>query len=126
MGGDRMLTGKTGFGALTFFVLQAVGITIEIFVCFLWRCCIPQADGGGSVEMSVKAGRPMGSAKSSAASKSGPYPSENLPPIWIRCVGFAWVVLWSIYTAAYFMDPVCSVNMVTLPRLDLRRLDWFW
>jgi hypothetical protein len=142
MGGDRMLTGKTGFGAFTFFVLQAVGITVEIFVSFLWHCCIPQANGGGSGEMSVKAGRSMGSAngmdkeyrdnsdattsrKSSTANKSGPYPSEDLPPIWIRCVGLGWVVLWFIYSAAYFMDPVCSVNMVTLPRLDLRRLDWF-
>ncbi len=64
--------------------------------------------------------------KSSTANKSGPYPSENLPPMWIRCVGFAWVILWAVYTAAYFMDPVCSENMVDLPRLDLRSLDWFW
>ncbi len=142
MGGDRMISGKIGFGSFKFFMLQPVGITIEVFVCFLWRYFIPRINQGGQIETPVKVARvtmendngkdkeyrndsDVTGQKRPISTKSEPYRSENLPPMWIRCVGFAWFALWSIWTAAFMMDPLCPAAM-TNPQLDLRRLHWFW
>jgi hypothetical protein len=140
MGGDRMLSGKMNFGSFKFFMLQAVGITIEVFVCFLWRCLIPRISQGGQIEIPVKVARvtmendngneyrdksDFNGEKRLISAKSASYQSENLPPMWTRCVGFTWFALWSIWTVAFMMDAMCSTVM-TKPQLDLRRLHWFW
>ena len=125
-------------------MLQAVGIrvTIEVFVCFLWCYFIPRINQGGQIETPVKVARvtmegdngkdkeyrddsDVTGQKRPIPTKSEPYRSENLPPMWTRCVGFAWFALWSIWTVAFMMDPICSAAM-TKPQLDLRRLHWFW
>jgi len=113
MGGDRMLSGKMSFGSFKFFMLQAVGITIEVFVCFLWRCL--RKENRGEPDFTRE--------KRSISTKSASYRSENLPPMWTRCVGFTWFALWSIWTGAFMMDAMCS-QVMTKPQLDLRRLHW--
>jgi len=136
-----MLTGKMSFGSFKFFMLQAVGITIENFFCFLWPCLIPRISQGGQIEMPVKVARvtmdhdngkeyrdepDFTGEKRPISTKSASYRSENLPPMWTRCVGFAWFVLWSIWTGAFMMDAMCS-QVMTKAQLDLRRLHWkFW
>lgn len=138
MCGDRMLTGKIVFGSsLKFFMLQAVGITIEMIIRFLWRYCNPGSSQGGPAEISVKVGQipingylkdndlDVRQQKSFVASNRERHITEDLPPIWIRCVGFAWFALWAVWTVPYMMDPICVMEMASKPQLDLSGLSPF-
>lgn len=118
MAGDAMVTGKIIFKAFTFFMLQPVGITIEIFVGHLWR---QVKDMTSSVDNDdVEHSNTNGKSRING-SKQNKKIEEPIPPIWIRCVGLIWLVYWMAWTAPYIVDPLCAVGVFRDPRVDLRR-----
>ena len=119
MGGDAMITGRIIFQAFTFFMLQPVGITLELVVAHLWHRF------NGSQDKTIDSHGGTGSRVVGNPQKqiNGNKRSEApIPPVWIRCVGFIWLTFWMAWTAPYIVDPLCAVGVFIDPRLDLRRL----
>ena len=104
MAGDAMITGRIIFKAFTFFMLQPVGITIELVIAYLWH----RLNGSD-----VDAQRQRNKDKQNEA---------PIPPAWIRCVGFIWLTFWMACSAPYIVDPLCAAGVFRDPRADLRRL----
>ena len=109
-----MLLGRMGGGAFKFFVLQSAAIILEKVVISGWAHLNPpldidsndartkRQDGSNGVKsLSANA------SKRDERSRSG---SEAMsePPIWIRCVGYAWVMLWFVWSLAFMIDPMVS------------------
>jgi len=117
MAGDAMVTGKIIFKAFTFFMLQPFGITIEILATHLWRQFSGFPDNTSSVHVHDAVKRDTMS-RGDGDNKS----EEPIPPVWIRCVGFIWLIFWMAWTAPYVVDPLCVVGVFRDPHADLRRL----
>jgi hypothetical protein len=127
MGGDAMVTGKIIFKAFTFFMLQPFGITIEILVAHLWRQFSGSQDNtspvhvhdAGNLKTDTKS---RGDGDEKSQRKGDRKSEEPIPPVWIRCIGFIWLIFWMAWTAPHVVDPLCVVDVFRDPRADLRRL----
>jgi hypothetical protein len=117
MAGDAMVTGKIILKAFTFFMLQPFGITIEILVAHLWRQFSGSPDNTSSLHVHDTVKRDTKS-RGDGDKRS----EEPIPPVWIRCVGFIWLIFWMAWTAPYVADPLCVVGVFRDPHADLRRL----
>jgi len=122
MAGDAMITGRIIFKAFTFFMLQPVGITLELVMAYLWHRfngsrdkTVDEDDSNGATNSRV--------GGSSQKQRNGDKRSEApIPPAWIRCVGFIWLTFWMAWTTPYIVDPLCALGVFRDPRADLRRL----
>ena len=115
--GDAMATGKVGFKSFTFFMLQPFGITIEIVVSSLWHRL--KRDQPDRHKTTVNAGQ----QKHHNGNKS--LPEEPIPPAWVRCVGFIWVTLWMVWTAAYTVDILLSGYLLPARAMQISmKLNW--
>lgn len=119
IGGEYMLLGKMGYGAASFFLLQPVGITLEILAAAIRN------------QVAHPRGRLQGHAHSTSnremingnGLKSTPKSSPT-PSIWIRFIGYVWVVLWFAYSLPPMVDPLINFGMFVDPGHDLRRNSW--
>jgi hypothetical protein len=126
MAGDAMVTGKIIFKAFTFFMLQPFGITLELLVVHLWyqfsgdqdKSSPVDAHDVGHLKTRTKS---RGDVNKDSQSNGGGKSTERIPPLWIRCVGFGWLVIWMAWTAPYIIDPLCIVDVFSNPYVDLRR-----
>lgn len=108
--GERMLIGRLGFGAFTFFMLQPLGISIESAATFLWNLHnLPKTISSGT------ALTPSSSTVNDVAKR---------PSVWIRCIGYTWVASWFIWSLTFMIDPMVQVGMFVDPRADMRRWEW--
>jgi len=90
-----MATGRISLRFFKFFMLQPLGITVELVVAYIWRKFNAQRDDFNSAT-NTNTGRNM--KKSDGDKKSN---GQKLPPLWIRCVGYIWVTMWMVWTGAY-------------------------
>jgi hypothetical protein len=114
MGGDVMATGKLCFKSFTFFMLQPIGITVELVVSYLW--CLPEnSEGNPKTSTADTKHIEQSPAKhhndNFAINTRKPLAEEPIPPLWIRCVGSIWVALWMLWTAAYMVDALYSARL---------------
>ncbi|KDR78654.1 hypothetical protein GALMADRAFT_223911 [Galerina marginata CBS 339.88] len=109
-GGEYMLLRRPGFGALAFFVLQAVGITIEKTVGFAWTLR-PKKHNICPKQVQVQKGHNVES------------PSSE-PEMWIRCIGYTWVCIWFVWSLPFMIDPLVLSGMFVDPRFDVRIWDF--
>jgi hypothetical protein len=125
MAGDAMVTGKIIFKAFTFFMLQPVGITIELLVVHLWSQVSGTQDKTSAVhrhDLNGETKSQVDSRKKSQSQMIGYNEAdEPVPSPWIRCMGFIWVAFWMALTAPHIVDPLCLADVFRDPRLDLRR-----
>lgn len=127
MAGDAMITGKIVFKAFRFFMLQPFGIILELLVIYLWRrfsgsqgtTCA--ADGRGHGQLKGDAAPSETQVDGVQRERRNVYKEseEPIPPLWIRCMGFIWVIFWMAWTAPYIVDPLCAVGVFRDPRLNL-------
>jgi len=109
-----MATGKLGFKSFTFFMLQPFGITIEIFVSYLWRRI--QGDNESDRQKTKPAHQ-----KQRIGNNGRGFAEESIPPVWVRCIGFIWLMCWMVWTAAYMLDALLLAHMLSSkPRADLK------
>ena len=122
MAGDAMITGRIIFQAFTFFMLQPVGITLELVVAYLWHRFNGSQDNAID-EDDFNRGTDSRAVGSPQKQRNRNKRSEApIPPTWIRCVGFIWLTFWMAWTAPYFVDSLCTVGVFIKPRMDLRQL----
>lgn len=100
-GGDLMATGKLGSKSLTFFMLQPLGISVEIVVSRLWS----RLQGGPMKSRGKNLVERNSSDKYHGAAE------DSIPPLWIRCVGFIWVALWMVWSGAYIVDALYAARL---------------
>ncbi|KAF9554739.1 hypothetical protein CPC08DRAFT_766469 [Agrocybe pediades] len=134
IGGEYMLLGKMGWGSFTFFALQAVGISIEkvVSACYHVLERTPQVDhptanahghsSGGHPTQENATAKPNGAGSVG----KGPEKREKKTEMWVRCIGYIWVILWFSWSASYMVDPIISTGMFVHPWLDLRRRGEWW
>ncbi|KAF5327683.1 hypothetical protein D9619_004301 [Psilocybe cf. subviscida] len=97
IGGEYMATKRLMLGGtVKFFMLQPVAIIFEQTVGYLWT-------------------------------RRSPPPTKQkghttVPPLWVRCVGHIWVVLFYSWTLPFMMDPYAVGGIFIDERFDLRRL----
>ena len=128
MGGDKMLTGKLTFDwSFMCFILQPLGIALESLVCCLW------GHWWGTQQSSSNGYRKVNASGRDQATSINPrrfgmtvtkgieMRNESDPPLLIRCIGYIWVAIWFTWTAAYFVDPMCAMDMFSDPRLTRTR-----
>lgn len=95
--GDAMfLQSITKPGAFQFFMLQAVGITLEDVVLKLVGAVATTNEAKASLETTKK----IGDAKVRAN-------AEKLPRWSTRLLGFTWVLVWLAITLPLWTDPIC-------------------
>ena len=104
IGGEYMVIGRMGGGAFKFFVLQSAAIILEKVVISGWAHFNPSLDIDVSRSKKDERSRRGSEAKSE-------------PPILLRCVGYAWVILWFVWSFAFMIDPMVSSGMF---------IDGFW
>jgi len=132
VGGEYMLLGRFGSGALKFFILQPVAITLEKMVTFSWSFFNPPLDINGS---NPRTKQPNGqnsmknlspnTSKNSELSRSGlEMEVASELPMWLRYVGYIWVFLWFVFSYPFSIDPLVSRGIFTDPRVDLRTFAW--
>jgi len=92
MGGDYMMLGKPGAGALWFFILQGLAVTLETVVSNLLS--LP---GSG-----LAARKPRNAALSTSKDPAAPKPP---PPMWTRAIGYVWVLSWFWWSLPFMVDP---------------------
>ena len=95
-----MLLRRMGGGAFKFFVLQSAAIILERVVTSGWAHFNPPLDVDGSDARS----------KTDKLSRRGSE-ATTVPPIWLRCIGYAWVMLWFVWSATFMIDPMVSSGM---------------
>lgn len=106
-----MLIGRMGYGAFKFFVLQSAAISLEKVVALSWAYLNSSLDVDGSdVRTNQQNGHSVlkNASKRNKRSRTGP---EAKPPIWLRCVGYAWVSLWFVWSLAFMIDPMVPTGM---------------
>ncbi|KAH9484824.1 Acetyltransferase cdmC [Psilocybe cubensis] len=97
-GGDAMfLQSISKAGSFQFFMLQAVGITIEDFVLKLV----------GSITTTKEAKANLETTKHIADADVRAN-DEKLPPWSVRLLGFTWVLVWLSITLPWWTDPICN------------------
>ena len=109
-----MLIGGMGGGALKFFVLQSAAITLEKVVTSGWAYFNSPLDIDDSDARTkrqngrnrVKSLSPNTSKRDEQSQRGSEEKSE--PPIWLRCVGYAWVILWFVWSLPFMIDPMTS------------------
>jgi len=116
IGGDVMSTGKLGFKTFTFFMLQPVGITIEIVVSYLWhklQCDDPNPRRATVNRRTEKIDRAQEKSSSGNIPNADgkPFAEDPIPALWIRCVGSIWLALWMMWTAAYMVDGLYAARL---------------
>ena len=139
IGGEYMFLGKMGFGAFNFFALQAVGITLEklVSVCYCYCNFFNQIPIPSNEKATNTNGHPKivnGNFDPPTSVQAQPNSTENhrhlrpaneIPDLWIRCIGYIWVVVWFSWSASFMIDPMISTGMFFHPLLDLRTKSWF-
>ncbi|KAF8151039.1 hypothetical protein B0H34DRAFT_665462 [Crassisporium funariophilum] len=108
--GEYMLCGRLGWGAFIFFAVQAGGIGFEEGVHFLWTRYHRQVPVEKGERVGVKTG---GHARDADATKR--------PEVWVKCVGYFWVLAWFVWSLAFMIDPMVGEGMFVDPRVDVRR-----
>ena len=117
MGGETMVIGRMGGGAFKFFVLQSAAIILEKVVASGWAHFNSPLDIDESdARMKRRNGRNRVKSLSPNASKRDEQSrrgseEKSDPPIWLRCVGYAWVILWFVWSLAFMIDPLASCGM---------------
>ncbi len=125
MAGDKMLTGKLSFNwSFMCFILQPLGIALESLVCYLWGRWWGTQQSSSMTPNPVHrkanaSGRDQvnGNSKCFIMANRIEMRDESDPPLWIRCIGHIWVAIWFTWTAAYFVNPMCAMDMFSNPRL---------
>ncbi|KAF8903716.1 membrane bound O-acyl transferase family-domain-containing protein [Gymnopilus junonius] len=132
IGGEYMLLGRWEWnGAFAFFQLQAVGITIEKIVAWVWS----QTPGHGRKEKDDRThigpdvnGNAQSNGKNDKGTPNGAALKEKatdvdavLPALWVRFIGYIWVASWFVWSLAFMIDPMTTTGMFADPRVDLRR-----
>ena len=116
MGGDKMLTGRLTFGwSFMCFMLQPVGIAFESLVCYLWGHWwgTQRSSSNGHRKANTSGINPRRFGMANRIEM----PDGPDPPLWIRCIGHIWVAIWFTWSAAYFVDPMCAMDMFSDPWL---------
>jgi len=130
MGGDKMLTGRMTLGwSFLFFILQPLGIAFESLVCYLWD--LSQGTQQPSSNTSIPRQRKVNGSGRDQVNNPRRFSMESRiemrdesdAPLWIRCIGHIWVAIWFTWTAAYFINPMCAMDMFSDPRLT-RSTTW--
>ena len=120
-----MLLGRmpVGGGAFKFFILQSAGLILEKVVISGWAHFNPPLDIDGSDARTKRQDGRNGvknlsanASKKDEQSRSGPE-AKSEPPLWFRCVGYAWVILWFVLSLPFMIDPMVSSGMI---------IDDFW
>ena len=106
-----MLIGRMDGGAFKFFVLQSAAMILEKIVISGWTHFNPPLDIDGSEALTKRQNGhnrvkslPPNASKRDEQSRSGP----EVPPIWLRCVGYVWVILWFAWSSTFMIDPMVS------------------
>ena len=122
-----MLIGRMGYGAFKFFVLQSAAIILEKMVASGCAYFNPSLDtNGNDVRTKPQNGRSgvkslsPSASKKSERSRSGPE-AKSEPAIWLRCVGYIWVILWFVWSLAFMIDPMVPTGMFVD---DFRMFAW--
>ena len=112
-----MLIGRMDGGAFKFFVLQSAAIILEKVVASGWTYFNPPLDIDGSDARTKRQNGRNGmknlspnTSKRDERSRSGPG-AESEPPIWLKCVGYAWVFFWFIWSLPFMIDPMVLTGM---------------
>jgi hypothetical protein len=139
IGGEYMLLGRFGSGALKFFVLQPVAIILEKVVASAWARFNPVPPAAVANGNDTKAKQPNGlngngngvKGLSPNTSKNGERSQSRLerkivgtPPVWLRCVGYVWVFAWFVLTLPFIIDPMVPLGIFIDSRVDLRTFAW--
>jgi hypothetical protein len=117
MGGDVMATGKLCFKSFTFFMLQPIGITIELIVSYLWHRL--QSDVPNPKKTIATEGCKNTGQATEEQHNDKSLAEDLIPPLWIRCVGSIWVALWMLWTAAYMADALNFARLSANPGQNL-------
>ena len=125
-----MLIGRMGYGTFKFFILQSVAITLEKAVASCWAYFNPPFDTNrNGVQTNGQNGHngvtdsPSYTSKRSDRSRSK-LEAENAPPIWLKCVGYVWVLLWFVCSLPFMIDPMVPTGTFVDPRVDFRTFVW--
>jgi len=93
VGGEIMvLQGKLGWGAAIFFILQGIAIIIESIVSSLWN--------------------------SSDKSPSNTGKANSKPTLFVRSVGYVWVLSVLTFSLPFMIDPLVSAGFFVDPRVQ--------
>ncbi|CAA7267489.1 unnamed protein product [Cyclocybe aegerita] len=122
LGGEYMIVDKIIWtGAFKFFTLQAVAITLENVLSHLW----PFSSGSQKLPKAIKTFHPNGNTNGHSGLTKKAHPSNvalrRRPSLALRLLGYAWVLLWFVWSAAFMIDPMVSSGMFIDPQADLRR-----
>jgi len=128
-----MLIGRMGYGAFKFFILQSVAITLEKTVASCWAYFNPplNINGNDGAQTNRQNGHdgvtdsPSYTLKRSDRSRSRlEAKNSNEPPIWLKCVGYVWVLHWFVWSLPFMIDPMVPTGMFIDPRVDFRTFVW--
>ena len=115
-----MLLGRmpVGGGAFKFFVLQPAGLILEKVVISGWEYFNAPLDIDGSDARTKRQDGRNGvknlsanASKKDEQSRSGPEVKSE-PPIWLKCVGYAWVIFWFVLSWPFMIDPMVSSGII--------------
>ena len=110
-----MLIGRMGAGAFKFFVLQSAAIILERVVISGWAHFNALLDGNEARTKRqngrnhVKSLSPNASKRDERSRRGSE--AKSVPPIWLRCLGYVWVILWFVWSLPFIVDPMVSTGM---------------
>ncbi|PPQ75608.1 hypothetical protein CVT24_010927 [Panaeolus cyanescens] len=126
VGGDVMLLKKMSWASFKFFAIQSIAIIAEKLVAEIWTrlgfSIYPKerveengeyprnGHGNGKEKTHVKYSQSQSTSKT----------LEQKPHLWIRMIGYLWVAWWLVYSVAFMVNPLVSIQMLTDPKVDLR------
>jgi len=127
VGGEYMLLKRFGTGSIAFFMLQAIGINLEILLQFIWSHLSGTPPSSSHPTKEKTKGKMNGYTNGNGSVALSPTSSNNMktplkerPPLWIRLMGYTWVLVWFTWTVPFMIDPVVAAGMFTNSAADLR------
>uniref|UniRef100_A0A8H8CE00 Wax synthase domain-containing protein n=1 Tax=Psilocybe cubensis TaxID=181762 RepID=A0A8H8CE00_PSICU len=140
IGGEWMLLGYPGYGTLTFFCLQGLGVSIEVIAEKVWmrvyvggakdsqkskvdKRADPVRNGSARNGKAINGVNGNGNGKEHTNGfKDHPAQGDPAPALWLRVIGFLWTLTVFSYSVPYMIDPLLAFDMFVDPRFDLGML----